>query len=466
MLSKLVEEFLKEYLARRPYLLDKRESNERGTTKEELIKVLTDMEKLIRDNKDKTPEEIIDLIIQDTIEEYEKVREKYMVPGYTFSSQVGNINAAVFGGKLSTNGSAMTEDALFDIASMTKFYTQIIIYNLINKGYLKRSDKIADLDKSFPYLGDVTVDDILTFGVAFTTPRIDKQENSIDAMKAMHEARVVQIGKYDYNDIGMMIMKEVAETLTGKTFAELFDIYIISPLKLKNTHLIVPKEKYSLITGSLNANVGLPSDIKACLSKDGYSGHAGAFASYSDIMTMMRAAKGGIILPNSEDTYTPGNLETAKGVLKDNMARMGNVYVAHPKGIDKTWVTGIDPKDMSTVSGSTKTNAAATYDSAYTVMFNQGSSSDEVLIERLRQINEAKIKNGETPLSTDIHVSKKIKGKNIDLRMVDMRELLPFESLEDPTIKTSELTLKLRFLDFVTRKYERDYETNYKKRVA
>lgn len=466
MLSKEVEEFLKEYLAREPYLLTSKGPKDRGTTKEELVKMLTDMEKIIRDNKDKTPEEIIDLIIQDTIEEYEKVRSKYMVPGYTFSSQVGNVNAAVFGGKMSTDGAPMAENALFDIASMTKFYTQIVVYNLINEGRLKRSDKIKDLDKSFADLGDVTVDDILTFGVEFNTPRIDAQENTLKAMEALHQAKPVEIGKYNYNDIGMMIMKEVAETLTHKNFDQLVNEYIITPLQLKNTHLIVPEEKRLLITGSLNTNVALPSDIKACLSRDGYSGHAGVFTTYDDVMTMMRAAKAGIILPNAEDTYTPGNLETKTGILKDNQAKMGNVYVAHPKGIAKTWVTGIDPKDMSTIAGSTKTNAAATSDSAYTVMFNQGSSSDEVIQERLRQVNETRIEEGKTPLSTDIHVNKSINGKNIDLRSIDMRQLMPFKAIEEPTIKTSELTLRLRFLDFVTRKYEKDYETNYKKHVA
>ena len=466
MLSKLVEDFLKEYLTRKPYLLTSKGLKDRGTTKEELVEMLTDMEKLIRDNKDKTPEEIIDLIIQDTIEEHEKVREKYMVPGYTFSSQVGNVNVAVFGGKMSTDGAPMAENALFDIASMTKFYTQIVVYNLINEGLFKRSDRIKDLDNSFADLGDVTVGDILTFGVEFNTPRIDAQENILDAMKALHQAKSVQIGKYDYNDIGMMIMKEVVETLTKKTFAQLVDEYIIAPLQLKNTHLIVPEEKRLLITGSLNGNLGLPSDLKACLSKDGYSGHAGVFASYDDIMTMMQAAKSGIILPNNEDTYTPGNLETKNGVLKDNMAKMGNVYVAHPKGIDKTWVTGNDPRDMSVIAGSSKTNAGATFDSAYTLMFNQGSSSDEVLQERLRQINEDNIKKGLEPINTNIHINKTINGKNIDLRRADMRKLMPFGDLEEPTIKISKLTLMLRFLDFAIKENEKDYETNYKKHVA
>ena len=47
------------------------------------------------------------------------------------------------------------------------------------------------------------------------------------------------------------------EKLTGKTYSELFDEYIVKPYNLKNTHVIVPKEKRHLTQILLLAQIPL-----------------------------------------------------------------------------------------------------------------------------------------------------------------------------------------------------------------
>ena len=85
---------------------------------------------------------------------------------------------------------------------------------------------------------------------------------------------VVQKGEeYNYNDMGLMIMKEVMEKVTGKKYNELFEEYIIKPYGLYETHLIVPKEKIHLVIGTPNMD-GSVNDLKANVL-GGYSGHAG-----------------------------------------------------------------------------------------------------------------------------------------------------------------------------------------------
>ena len=193
------------------------------------------------------------------------------MPGYSASILVNGMNINFYGGQIKTNGDLLSENALFDIASMTKFYTMIIAYKLINSGLLKRSDRIIDLDSRFVNLGKVTVDDILTFSVKFQTMDINKEKNESikdretteGALDTLYRTSVVKIGEYNYNDIGLMIMSKVMEKLTGKTYSELFDEYIVKPYNLKNTHVIVPKEKRHLITGSSNAEYGLSTDITA-----------------------------------------------------------------------------------------------------------------------------------------------------------------------------------------------------------
>lgn len=283
MLSKLVDEFLIDYLQRRPYIVAGKSDNQRVTTLDDIVEVLSQEERIIRANKDKTPEELVDILIQDTIKQYNGILDKYGVPGYSASVKVGNINVGIFGGKTSTDGEDLGADALFDIASMTKFYTQIVVYNLIKEGLFKRSDSIRKLDPKFHKLGNVTVDDILRFAVEFRTPGIlDDVSTTEEALERLYGTEVAKdakgrylIGKHNYNDIGLMIMREVIEKQTGKTFKDLIDEYIITPLGLKNTFLAVPEDKLHLVTATPNSKTGHVNDMKATLSKGGVSGHAG-----------------------------------------------------------------------------------------------------------------------------------------------------------------------------------------------
>ncbi len=467
MLSELVEEFLLDYLKRRPYIVKTKRDNQRVTTMNELIKSIAEVEMVIRDNKDKTPEEIVDLIIKDTIKQYENIREKYGVPGYSVSSKVGNVDVEILSGKTSTDGFEISEDTLFDVASITKIYTQIVVYNLIKDGFLKRSDKIKDLDNRFINLDNITVGDILTFSVEFMTPsRIDDKKTYDDALSTLYNTTVVQKRKYNYNDIGLMVMKEVIEKLTGKTFNQLVEQYIITPLNLKNTYLIVPEDRYSFLTGTPNAKIGHVTDMKANLSKDGYSGHAGVFTNSSDLSKTLSAAHSGVILPNSIDARTPSKLYGKNGKKRDYVGKMGNTYVAHIDGIDKSFVDSVDPLDTFAVAGSTRTNAAVSSDSAYTILFNPSSISEEEAKFQINKMNEEKIKNNSKPIDLNNAIKHYSVNGDSEYNYIDPRSIMPLSSMEDAVRKMAELTIKLRFLDYVIKKSEKDYETTVIKHVG
>ena len=436
MVSKLIEEFLNEYLSRNP-ILPEEKTRSSVTTRSELIEILSGMELLIRKNKDKTLEEIIELIVKDNIMFFEDIRSKYGVPGYTASIKVGNNNVKLYGGNINYLGEPMPDKALFDIASMTKFYTQIIAYNLMKENAFKRSSTIASLDDRFINLTDLTVDDILTFSVEFRTDGYIKNMKTIDkALDTLYKVKVVKTGDWNYNDMGMMIMKEVMEKVSGLSYIELVNKYIVDPLELKDTHIIVPRNKFKLITGSPNAHLGFINDMSAN-AVGGYSGHAGIFASSDDVIKMMLAAgeKDSKILPNNSDAYTPGK-------YRDSVGIMGNVYVPHITGIHESFIDTTEPIDTFAISGSTRTNAAASSDSAYTVFFNPASVS----------LDKAK----------ELEVYKKFEfdrnGKLLNLDLIDPRKVLPVDSMADAVRTVSITTIKLRFLDFVMKKYEKELE--------
>ncbi len=482
-ISKLVEDFLKEYLIeRRPYVLNKKEPGKRVTTIDELIEVLSQEEMIIRKNSDKTPEEIVEILIKDTVEQYSDLLEKYGIPGYAASSKVGNIDLAIFAGKTSdTSNEDITEDTLFDIASMTKFYTQIVIYNLIKEGTFKRSDKIKDIDKRFSKLDNVTVDDILRFGVEFYTPgKLDADSKSTgELLDKLFNAEVAKdykgddlIGKHCYTDIGLMIMKEVIESTTQKSFEYLINKYIVEPLHLKNTYLIVPDDKLHLMTASPNADIGYVTDMKANIL-GGFSGHAGIKTNYSDIQDTLLAAKQGIILPPEGviDSSIPSDLygkdikkadgTIKKGSMHNYYGKMGNVLVPHPGGVDYSFADSVDPIDTTAIAGSTRTNAAVTKDSAYTVLFNPSSVSQERAKELIEKLNVEREQKGMKPIITDNVVniqSKSVNGKEIDFNYVDPRAIMGVAHIENAVRKMAELTVKLRFLNYVLITQEKYYD--------
>ena len=446
MLSNLVDGFLLEYLKRNPYLPNEK-TKDYITTKSDLIKVLSETEILIRNNKDKSLEEIIDLIIADNIKEFEMVRKKYGVPGYTASIKVGNNSVKLYGGNINYLGEEMPANALFDIASMTKFYTQIIAYNLIREKVFNRDDRIVDLDNRFSNLGDLTINDILTFATTFQTDGLIKDKKTIDeALDTLYRVKVIETGKWNYNDVGLMIIKELMEKLTGLSYVELVNKYIVKPLGLSDTHIIVPKNKYHLITGTPNSLVAHVNDMTAN-AVGGYSGHAGIFASSDDIIKLMLAARDERFLPNGRDTYTPNKYRDSVGV-------MGNVYIAHPTGIYDSFVDTAEARDTIAISGSTRVNAASSSDSAYTVLFNPSSMDIEKAKERVKEINEERIRNGIKPIDPVREYEYSRDGKLVKYTLIDPRQLFPVDPMAKAVQSVAITTIKLRFLDYMIKKYD------------
>ena len=439
-MSKIVEEFLKDYLKRQPY-----------ASHEELVKVLSEAELIIRNNHDKSLEEIINIIIQKDIEEYEEIRKKYGVPGYTGSISVGNINVKLYGGNINYLGEPMPSNALFDIASMTKFYTQIVAYNLIKEGYFKREDKITDLDSRFVNLGNLTIDDILTFAVSFRTDGLIKDKKTIDeALNTLYTANVQEVGKWNYNDVGLMIMKEVMEKVTNMTYPELVDKYIIKPLNLRDTHIIVPRSKFHLLTGTPNFKMGHINDMSAN-AVGGYSGHAGIFASSDDLVKLARGVRETNIVPNINDAYIPGRLNDAIGT-------MGNVYTSHPEGIVKTFVDNLEPRDTFAIAGSTRVNMASSSDSTFNILFNPSSMSMDEARERIKTINDERIKKGLAPINPVKEFEFLRDGRLVSYNLIDPRQLLPLGEMEKSVVNMARTTLKLRFLDYLVKRYEKNIE--------
>ena len=212
------------------------------------------------------------------------------------------------------------------------------------------------------------------------------------------------------------------------------------------------------------------------MMEKGYSGHAGVFSDYSDIITVMRAAMSGIILPDTKDLITPSELykynkKTGIYELRNFVADMGNVFLKDKKGVDSSWVPNVSAGDSIGIAGSTRVAGIASLDSAYTTLFNPASVSIDEARERIAKINEERIKNNEDPFVINASANtakKRINGEKKHFNYINPDRIMPLNDMESAVNEMGQLEVKLRFLDFIIRKKEQDmdYQIDYKKRVA
>ena len=244
-----------------------------------------------------------------------------------------------------------------------------------------------------------------------------------------------------------MIIKEVMESVTGLGFAELLDKYIIKPYHLTGTYLIVPKEKYHLITGTPNFMIGHINDMGAN-AMGGYSGHAGIFSTSDDLLEFLIDIHKSDI---AKDAYTKGKLNSAIG-------RMGNVYVSHPLGLEKSFVDTLEPSDSIAIQGSTRVNATGSSSSSHNILFNPSSMSIEEAKYRVAKINEERLKEGMKPIDP-IHEFELLRnGELIKYNLIDPRQLLPLSSMTKVIKRNAITILKLRFFNEVLKRYSNEHD--------
>ena len=221
----------------------------------------------------------------------------------------------------------LQEDALFDLASLTKMFTSVLAMMLVERGALALDERIRDIDSRFIHLGDTTVFDVLSFNACLQTPgRIDLAPTREEAENRLfHVERAPTPRIRLYSDINAMVMKYVIEQKTGLAFHQAVETYILTPLGMTDTFYSVPESqqhrcvcynyKHHILSDKqilrTDTPAGVPHDPKAALlyrHGQALCGHAGLFSSIPD---MVRFAQG---------------LLSEKLLCRDTLCRIGTNY--------------------------------------------------------------------------------------------------------------------------------------------
>ena len=214
-----------------------------------------------------------------------------------------------------TPGRKADERTLYDLASVTKLFTGMTLMRLKEDGKLDVDRPVTDYAPRFCHLRDVSVASLMTFGVNLKTPgRVDEQKDALDAEACLFEATNEGLpSRRPYSDIPAMVLKYVAEGVTGKPFYEIVREQILLPAGMTETFATIPEERiadcvcYDLEhriekdRRKVNTGIlpGMPHDPKARkISPHGENlcGHAGLFSTAADLERFCRAVLEGRIL--------------------------------------------------------------------------------------------------------------------------------------------------------------------------
>ena len=209
----------------------------------------------------------------------------------------------------------LTEDSLFDLASLSKLMTAAVIMLLARQGKLSLSEYAGQIDKRFIYLKDVSVFDILSFRASLQTPgRLDETESREESLHRLFAVKRCELPAVRvYSDINAMVLKYIVEAKTGLPFAQALNSLIFAPAGMQDTYAAIPESKrtrcvcYNYEHRIQNdayilrsdTPLGTPHDPKALtLSMNGADlcGHAGLFSSRRDMIRFAQALLCGELL--------------------------------------------------------------------------------------------------------------------------------------------------------------------------
>lgn len=259
------------------------------------------------------------------------IYKKELVPGMVFSYGTNNYKETVIIGnrqevKLDENNNIvpsvekMTEDTIFDLASVTKIFTSLSILKLVQNGVINLNDSIIRYAPEFKNLKDVTIFDLISFRVSLkTSGRVDRAPSREEAEKILLDIQVdsESENKIPYTDMGAMVLKYVIEHASGMNYYQFVEENILNKLNMNDTHVVVPKFKLDRIASTnldgkyykdgnfatTNAKKGIVYDQKAQImgqSEGVLSGHAGMFSTANDMTTLAKGIMGGQVI---DDKY-------------------------------------------------------------------------------------------------------------------------------------------------------------------
>ena len=194
---------------------------------------------------------------------------------------------------------AMRPDSIFDLASVTKVYTAILLLQQVDKGRVDLAAPVRDYLPAFTGTGKdrVTVEMLLTHtsGLPVGAKVTGLPDNAARWNAVLTTALVsgaVPGTTFRYSSVGLMVAGKIVEKVTGSRLDQALKANLTGPLGLRdtgfnpNTWLSGTAKATRLVATDARSSRGL---LRGTVHDDvanhlgGVAGHAGVFASATDL---------------------------------------------------------------------------------------------------------------------------------------------------------------------------------------
>ncbi|WP_010651330.1 serine hydrolase domain-containing protein [Oceanobacillus massiliensis] len=189
----------------------------------------------------------------------------------------------------------MTEDTLFDLASISKIFTTTAAMILYEQGLFELDDPVAEHIPEFAAggKGNVTIRQLMTHisGLPASAPVDEQEGDREDRLQYVLEYPLAnEPGEvYTYSDLGMITLGVLVERLSGMRLDEFVEKEITRPLGMRDTMYNPPASLNDRIAATefqpwtgREIILGTVHDEKAYYL-DGVAGHAGVFSTAKDL---------------------------------------------------------------------------------------------------------------------------------------------------------------------------------------
>ncbi len=324
-------------------------------TKKQYYELLKPVVDIVANNNDASIEDMRKILFEQSRIE-EKVRnfiyKKEMCPGMVFSYGTKNYRETVVVGnrqEVSLDGKGnlvpdvekMTEDTIFDLASITKLFTSLSILKLVETEVITLKDQVVRYAPEFQNLKGITVLDLLSFNVPLkTNGRVDRALSQAEAEQILFDIEIdhENTNYRPYTDMGAMILKYVIEHVSDMNYYSFIDENILKKVKMVDTHVVVPEMKLDRVASTnfdgkyykdgnfnitTNAKKGVAYDPKAQIMgqiEGNLSGHAGLFSTKDDMTKLAKGIMNGQIIDNKYVEMMAKN-RTGKSYTEDEKTK-------------------------------------------------------------------------------------------------------------------------------------------------
>lgn len=149
---------------------------------------------------------------------------------------------------------------LCSICSISKLFTSVAIMKLYDEGKLRLDDRISDLlptyklEQKYAESGPITIRTLLTHssglpreaaypywtGPDFPFPSKEQIDSKLSEQETLYPASTY----FQYSNLGLTLLGEIVEEISGVPFDEYVQQYILKPLSLADTRTVLPEQLY------------------------------------------------------------------------------------------------------------------------------------------------------------------------------------------------------------------------------